>query len=165
MNKIYLIYGDEEYFINNEINKLKKEYLNYDLVEHDMLEENISVAIEDAEMMSLFSNTKLIICYNCYFLTPSKCDIDHDIESLLKYIKIDSDTVFVLVVNSELDNRKKIVKELSKFNVIRCSKLKDYELGNFIKEYWEEVISSLPMSLKKLFVNFEFLIISSSPML
>lgn len=134
MNGIYLIYGDEEYLINNEINKLKEKYSTYDIVTYDMLEQNISDAIEDASMISLFSTAKLIICYNCYFLTASKCDIDHDIESLMKYIKNDSDSIIILTVNDEVDNRKKIVKELNKFNVIKCDKLKDYELKKFVIE-------------------------------
>lgn len=153
MNKIYLIYGDEEYFINNEINKLKKEYSNYDLIEHDMLEENIGVAIEDASMMSLFSSTKLIICYNCSFLTPSKCDIDHDIESLIKYMKTDNDSIFVLTVNGELDNRKKVVKELNKFNVIQCSKLKDYEINSFIINYCKNNGYKIETDALNLFVS------------
>lgn len=136
MSKIYLIYGDEDYFINEEINKLKVEYKDYDLVTYDMLENNISLAIEDASMISLFSSNKLIICNNCYFLTGSKCDIEHDTDKLLKYIDIESDCILVLTVNSEsLDNRKKIVKELSKLDVIKCSKLKPYELDKFVIKY------------------------------
>ena len=105
MNNIYLIYGDEDYFIDKEIKKIKEKYKDYDLINYDMLETNISSAIEDASMISLFSSNKLIICNNCIFLTGSKCDIDHDIDSLLKYMKINSDCILILVVNSDsLDN-------------------------------------------------------------
>lgn len=136
MNKIYTIYGDENYFIDKEISKLKEEYKSYDLVYYDMLENNISDALEDASMISLFSSNKLIICNNCYFLTGVKCEIDHKTDELLKYLSVSSDSILVLVVNSEsLDNRKKIVKELNKFDVIKCSKLKSFELSNFVKDY------------------------------
>ncbi len=136
MNKVYLIYGDEDYFIDKEISKLKKIYCEYDLINYNMLEDNISLAVDEASMVSLFSTSKLIICRNCLFLTGSKCDIDHNTDVLLDYLKSDSDCVLVLVVNSDsLDNRKKIVKELNKYTVIKCNKLKDYELSNFIIDY------------------------------
>ena len=154
MNNIYLIYGDEDYFIDKEIKKIKEKYKDYDLINYDMLETNISSAIEDASMISLFSSNKLIICNNCIFLTGSKCDIDHDIDSLLKYIEIDSDCILVLVVNSEsLDNRKKIVKELNKCNVVKCLKLKDYELNNFIKNYCKDNGYTIDNNALNLFLN------------
>ena len=132
----YLIYGDEDYFINKEINKLKSKYKDYDLIIYDMLEENINAAIRDASMVSLFSSNKLIICENSIFLTTSKCDIDHDTASLLKYINSESECVLVLIVNGELDNRKKVVKELNKCNVIKCNKLKEY--NTFVRNYCKE---------------------------
>jgi len=139
MNKVYLIYGEEKYFIDRELSKLKEEYNEYELVSYDMLENNISDALEDALMGSLFSSNKLIICANSFFLTGSKCDIEHKIDDLLKYLTIDSDNVLVLTVNSDtLDNRKKVVKELNKYNVKKCDKLKPYELNKFIKDYCKD---------------------------
>lgn len=136
MNKVYLIYGEEDYFIDKEISKIKNEFSDYDLVSYDMLENNISEALEDALMGSLFSSNKLIICSNCYFLTGTKCDIDHKIDDLLKYLTIPSDNILVLTVNSEtLDNRKKVVKELNKYKVCKFDKLKPYELNKFVKDY------------------------------
>ena len=136
MNKIYLIYGEEDYFINKEIDKIKNEYKDYEVVSYDMTLNNISDALEDALMGSLFSSNKLIICTNSLFLTGTKCEIEHKIDDLLKYLTIDSDNILVLTVNSDtLDNRKKIVKELNKFKVIKCDKLKPNELNKFIKDY------------------------------
>ena len=48
MNKVYLIYGEEDYYIDKEISKIKSEFSDYDLVSYDMLESNISEALEDA---------------------------------------------------------------------------------------------------------------------
>lgn len=136
MNKIYLIYGEEDYFINKEIDKIKNEYKDYEVVSYDMTLNNISDALEDALMGSLFSSNKLIVCTNSFFLTGTKCEIEHKIDDLLKYLTIDSDNILVLSVNSDtLDNRKKIVKELNKFKVIKCDKLKPNELNKFIKDY------------------------------
>ncbi len=153
MNKIYLIYGDEEYFINNEINNLKSKYSDYDIITYDMVESNISDAIEDASMISLFSSNKLIICYNCYFLTSVKCDIDHNVDLLISYMKTDSDSILVLIVNNEIDNRKKVVKELNNFNVIKCNKLKEYEIISFIKDYCKNNGFKIEDAAIKVFLN------------
>lgn len=139
MNKIYLIYGEEDYFINKEIAKLKDKFSDYEVVCYDMTLNNISDALEDALMGSLFSSNKLIICNNCYFLTGSKCDIDHNVDDLIKYLSISNDNILVLSVNSDsLDNRKKIVKELNKYDVIKCDKLKSFSLNKFIRDYCHE---------------------------
>ena len=79
MNNIYLIYGDEDYFIDKEINKIKEKYKGYDLINYDMLETNISSAIEDASMISLFSSNKLIICNNCIFCHQSPQIFHHQL--------------------------------------------------------------------------------------
>ena len=129
MNKVYLIYGNEKYFIDEQVNKIVSEYKEYDLINYDMCETNINKAVEEVSMISLFSTDKIVICYNALFLTGIKCDIDHDIDSLLKYI-------VVLVVNSDsLDKRKKVVKELQKYAEVKeCDKLKGNELLSFIKK-------------------------------
>lgn len=137
MNSIYLIYGLEYYLIKKELENIKAKYNTYDYVYYDMLESNISDALEDALMGSLFSSNKLIVCDNSIFLTGSKCEIEHNTDDLLKYMNMDSDNVLVLLVNSDsIDNRKKIVKELnSKHTVLKFDKLKGYDLNNFIKKY------------------------------
>ena len=136
MNKVYLIYGNEKYFIDEQVNKIVSEYKEYDLINYDMCETNINKAVEEVSMISLFSTDKIVICYNALFLTGIKCDIDHDIDSLLKYIVNPSTSILVLVVNSDsLDKRKKVVKELQKYAEVKeCDKLKGNELLSFIKK-------------------------------
>ena len=136
MNKVYLIYGNEKYFIDEQVNKIVSEYKEYDLINYDMCETNINKAVEEVSMISLFSTDKIVICYNALFLTGIKCDIDHDIDSLLKYIVNPSTSILVLVVNSDsLDKRKKVVKELQKYAEVKeCDKLKGNELLSFIIE-------------------------------
>lgn len=136
MNRIYLIYGEESYFIDKEISKLREQFKDYELVSYDMYETNVGDVIDDALMGSLFSGNKLMICNNCLFLTGSKCEIEHNTDELLKYLSVNSDNILVLVVNGDsLDNRKKLVKELNKFNVVKFDKLKPFELNKFIKDY------------------------------
>jgi len=137
MNNIYLIYGNEQYFIDNEIKKLIKLHENYECIKYDMREVNISVALQDVLMPSLFFDNKIVICYNCIFLTSLKCEIEHNIEQLQKYINTENENILVLVVNEEnLDKRKKICKELEKIATKKvCNELKEQELSKFVNEY------------------------------
>ena len=47
MNKVYLIYGNEKYFIDEQVNKIVSEYKEYDLINYDMCETNINKAVEE----------------------------------------------------------------------------------------------------------------------
>ena len=77
---------------------------------------------EDSTYIAEYKNYESLIVGKVKYL------IDHQ-----KYL---SDNILVLSVNSDtLDNRKKIVKELNKFKVIKCDKLKPNELNKFIKDY------------------------------
>lgn len=136
MNKIYLIYGDEEYFIDEKLKDLRNKYNNFDFITYDMTDTNISVAVEDVSIGSLFSTNKVVICKNCVFLTGLKSDIEHNVDDLISYVSNPSDNILVLIVNNLIDNRKKIVKTLLKYSeVINCNALKDHEINKFIKDY------------------------------
>lgn len=118
---IYVLYGTEKKLIDKKIIEFKKEHNDIDtnsVVKYDMREINISIAINDMLTPSMFSNKKLVICDNCYFLTGSKVkiEIDHSIDVLVEYVeKNKMDDILILVVNGEkLDVRKKIVKLLNK---------------------------------------------------
>lgn len=154
MNKVYLIYGEEPYFIDKEISKLVEKFNDYEVVSYDMFENNISDALEDALMGSLFSSNKLIICKNSTFLTGSKCDIEHKTDDLLKYLSMDSDNVLALtVITDKLDTRKKVVKELNKFNIIKIDKLKPYEFNKFVINYCKDNGYKINDSAVKLFLE------------
>ncbi len=165
MRNIYLIYGDEEYFIDREIDKIKNKFVDYEVVNYDMTISNISEALEDASLYSLFSTNKIVICTNALFLTGAKCDIEHNIDDLLKYLTISNDNVLVLTLcSNSLDNRKKVVKELNKYNVVKCNKLKEYELNTFIKDYCRKnnyKISDSAINLIKEKLNDNLYIITS----
>jgi DNA polymerase-3 subunit delta len=129
MNKnIYVFYGEESFLINREVNNIITTFFKEDsqnnVVKYDMLENNISDALEDISTMSLFSDKKIVICSNCYFLTGTSCDIEHDTDKLMKIIDSEIDNILILtVLNPKLDERKRIVKELSKKVNIKCLKI------------------------------------------
>lgn len=155
MNKIFLLYGEEDYLINEKINEIKSDYLSYDCIKYDMMESNISEALEDASMGSLFSLNKIIVCYNCFFLTGVKCEIEHKLDDLSNYVKHDSDNILILAVtNNSLDNRKSIIKELkNKAEVIEYKKLKGFEINNFIKNYCKKSKYTIENDAINLLIN------------
>lgn len=112
---IYVIYGIENFLINNELNKIisknnvDKININYfDLDEHKL--EDI---IEDASIMSMFSDKKMIVCNNASIFTGTNNLIEQNITVLEEYLDyINEDTILVFIVNNDkLDERKKIVKK------------------------------------------------------
>lgn len=155
MNKIYLLYGDEKYFIDQYLNDLLSKNKDYDLVEYDALDTKIDDVIDDLNTVSLFSTNKLVICRNCYFLTGVKSDIEHNIDKLIDYIKEDSDNILVLTVNEDsIDKRKKIVKELEKSSTIKIfNKLKENELNNFVIKYCDNNGYKIENDALKLFLE------------
>ena len=159
MNNIYLIYGDEEYLIKKELSKIidKSNIIRDNIIRYNLNEVNISNVIDEACTVSMFDDIKFIICENCSFLTTiNKKEIEHDTDSLIKYINNPFDDVYlVFVVNTEkLDERKKIVKEMKKLsNVIECKKLDSHNLNNYIYKYFKDNNYNIDMSLVRLIID------------
>ena len=68
---MYLLYGLEEFLINQEIDKIKNNNNidDIDIVRYDLENTKIENIIEDASSISLFGNKKLIIVDNSYIFT------------------------------------------------------------------------------------------------
>ena len=112
MNNIYLIYGLEEYLIKKEISKIieKSNVIEDNIIRYNLNNVNISDVIEEACTVSLFDSKKVIICEECSFLTSeNKKEINHDIESLTKYINNPFEDVIIIftIAEEKLDDRKK----------------------------------------------------------
>ena len=137
----YLIYGTEEYLIDNHLNEIKKKnnIENDNIIKYNLDEVNVSDALLEASTVSLFQTNKLIICEGCRFLTgENKKEIEHDIDALLKYLKNPFDDVYLVFIvrNDKLDERKKVVKELKKMcKVFECKKIENYNLNTTLDEY------------------------------
>ena len=101
MNNLYLIYGEEDFLIKKELNNIIKniDTLEDNIIKYNMEEENISVALDEACTISMFESPKIIICENSTFLTgTSKKEINHDIDSLLKYINNPFNDVYLILL-------------------------------------------------------------------
>ena len=132
----YLIHGLESYLINQNIDEIikKNNILENSVYKLNMQEESISSLVEKLDTYDLFSNNKLVVAYNCDFLTSSK-DINNNTNLLINYLNnYNKDSILILSVDKKIDERKKIVKEVKKLcNVIKCDNLSDVELFNYIK--------------------------------
>lgn len=142
MKNIYLFYGLEQYLIDKAISTVKANHSNGQVITHDLNQTNISILLEDASMISLFDDEKLIIGSNAEFLTGSnkKSDINHDVDALMKYIdNPHPKTILILtVVNEKIDKRKNIVKKLlNKAEVKDFKKLSDNEMLKYAQKIFE----------------------------
>lgn len=136
---IYTLYSTSNTLINSEIEKIKKEN-NIDEIsisKYNLEEEDFSNMIEDATTISMFSEKKLIILEQSYFLTGNYKNKDLNIETLSNFLDnklIDVILIFT-VIAEKLDERKKIVKKIKEISTIK--NLSDTNLNNYIKESLE----------------------------
>jgi DNA polymerase-3 subunit delta len=134
-DKLFLIYGDEHYLIEKKINEIiEKENVTI----YDMNESKIDSVIEDILSFSLFSSSKDILCTNCNFLTSSS-DSKEDLNKLKDVIDKKIENRLILTVNSKVDERKKIVKELIRLSTVFVfNQLKEYEVIKYIEDRFKK---------------------------
>ena len=125
MNNIFLIYGNEDYLINKNLNEILKSINSNDNISRYNLDtDSIESVLIDASTVSMFDDKKVIICDNSTFLT-SEGKLEND-ENFLRYIENAFKDVYLIFIvrNEKLDERKKIVKSLKKVSkVIVCNKI------------------------------------------
>ena len=137
----YLIYGLENYLINENIKKIIDDLKinSGEIVKIDMNSTTINSLLVEASSVSMFSDRKLIICDNAFFLS-SRDDINskEDIEELTNYMdNAFSDVYIIFILREEhLDSRKKICKKVSEISkVYECNKIENYNLNNYLMDY------------------------------
>lgn len=154
MKQVYCLFGVESYFLHGKIKEIAKEHEmdENDIVKYNMMDHTLDEVMVDANNMSLFSFKKMIVCYDCTFLTAKRGEqeaeedvledllVEKDepkLDALFDYLEHPNpDTILVLVMESiKLDERKKIVKQLRKnATVLEFPKLTNDELFEYIKK-------------------------------
>ena len=128
LNSIYLLYGEELFLIENNLKKIKTLFgecikgINYILID----EQNISEIISDIETPSFGYEKKLIIARNTgIFKKEGKKktgDISKIKEKLTQYIneniKIIEDSVILVFIEEEADNKSELYKSIEKNGII-----------------------------------------------
>ncbi len=118
-NMNYIFAGLDEYTINQEIKELTAQVLptvdDLSLVYYDNGDLNWQNAIDDASTFPFFGSEKVIVVENCWFLTAKESATASDEEIILEYLRSPNEqTILIMSVYGNLDNRKTIVKELRK---------------------------------------------------
>lgn len=122
----YTFVGNKDY-IDEELNKISKQFLKENVVTYNLEEDMISKVLEDVNTVSLFGK-KLIKVFNI-----DKID---DFELLMKYLDNQGEHTLVLISYKELDKRKKITKSLKEKTCYR--ELFDYDLLKIVKDNLED---------------------------
>lgn len=135
MNNNFLIYGEDEFLIKHNINKIinSRDKENTSVIYFDMCEVAIEEVIEELNTFDLFDNNKIVICEKSIFLTSEGKKDSYNTDILIEYLNKAKNDNVLIITNTTIDERKKIVKDIKKnCNVIKCDKLKDYEVEDFI---------------------------------
>lgn len=134
-NNLNLIIGDNLELVNFYLSEIMNKigYEEEKKIEYDMSVSSLSDILDEASMISLFSNEKIIIG-NDFNISNIK---DEEIDYLDRYIKNINKDVYIILIASKIDTRLKnyrIFKD--NFNVIDISKSKnDDNIYDFIKNY------------------------------
>ena len=136
----YLLFGEENYLINEKIKEIKEKIKIEDdnIIKYELKVDSISAVLIEASTVSMFSNKKLIICDNSSFLSSTKVISEEDINELTKYLENQFEDVYIIFIVREpkVDSRKKITKYISKISkVYDCNKIESYQLSNYISNY------------------------------
>ena len=137
---IYLYHGSDTFQIKSKINNLisKHNVDDFNVTNYDMEEEEVSIAIDDAETIPFMSDKKIVILRNAYFLSTEspKKEIPHNLDKLKKYIDNPvPETILVFAAPyAKLDERKAITKQVKTHaEIVSCNPLKEQDSSNWIR--------------------------------
>ncbi|PSL45043.1 DNA polymerase III delta subunit [Salsuginibacillus halophilus] len=148
VHPLYLLYGTEDYLIEDVLEEITASVLDEDekdfnLSRYDMRETPVDAALDEGETLPFFGERRLVIARNASFLTGQKDTekIEHDLERLKNYTASPPpETVMIITAPYEkLDERKKVVKQLkSHAAVLQAAPLEGGELAKWIDTYVKE---------------------------
>ncbi len=108
MNNMYLIIGEDkqqiDFYLTEILNNIK--HTEDNKITYDLNQSSIADILDEASMISLFANTKVIVGTN---LDISKIS-DNDLEYLEKYVKDINKDVYIILLTNKVDARLKTYK-------------------------------------------------------
>ena len=156
---IYLLYGNKDFGIYEEIKKITKNYDELSISKYDLNNAIMQDIISDAQTVSLFADKKTIIVDNANIFTAL---INKDTDILIEYLnQINPNTTLIFIVhNDKIDSRKKITKlikkigtikefndDLNPLNIIK-EKFKDYNIDQKTINLFLNRVGSNPLIIK-----------------
>lgn len=147
-DSVYLILGEEQYFIE-QIREaiiehaLDEDSIDLNFVNYDMEEVAISEALFEASSFPFFGERKVVFVQNPFFLTGQKAKNapDHSLDEIMDYLENPADfSILVFFAPYEkLDRRKKVTKLLEKTaTIVDVSSPYPNEASQYIKEIVKE---------------------------
>lgn len=162
----YLIKSNAISLIDKKIEELikEKDFDSSSVTTYDLEEDSITSLIEDADTISFLTPNKVIIGKN---LSNNNLD-EKNLKTLSKYLDNPNSDVLLILVTTNIDARKKIVKEvINKLSLVNMSTdtkeivkdiLKGYDVEyrviNLLEEYYSEDLERLISETKKLSLAF-----------
>jgi len=137
---IYLFHGPDTFQIKSKINNLINKYNvdDFNVSNYDMEEDDVSIAINDAETIPFMSEKKIVVLRNSYFLSTEapKKEIKHNLDKLKKYLDnpVEETILVIAAPYSKLDERKAITKQVKQHaEMVACNPLKEQDSSNWIR--------------------------------
>lgn len=123
---VYLLVGEESYFVDETIKRLKAALSKDEEAEvmtFDLNEQPVDFVIDEADTIPFFTERKLIIAKNASFLKATekgKEKIDHDVKRLENWLANPTDTAVTIFIApyEKLDERKKVTKLMKEKSVM-----------------------------------------------
>lgn len=138
---VYLLYGTEAYFIEETLKRLKRslsEDGEIEVINFDLEEKNVEEVIYEADTIPFFSDRKLVIARNAFFLKATekgKEKVVHDSAILEQWLQSPSPTAITVFIApyEKLDERKKITKAMKQnAEIIEAASLQLHDLKGWI---------------------------------
>ena len=136
---IYVLYGENNYEMDEFINKLIKDNEIDNKIVYNYPEDTIESVIEECLYDDLFGSKKIVIYNDSLFLTGKN---SFESKALDKYIDSPNEnSILIFKVNdSKLDERKKLVKTLKeKAIVIEFKELEEKDMPSYIRNYFNNL--------------------------
>lgn len=162
----YLIKSNAISLIDKKIEELikEKDFDSSSVTTYDLEEDSITSLIEDADTISFLTPNKVIIGKN---LSNNNLD-EKNLKILYKYLDNPNSDVLLILVTTNIDARKKSIKEvINKLSLVNISTdtkalvkdiLKGYDVEyrviNLLEEYYSEDLERLISETKKLALAF-----------
>lgn len=141
ISSVYLLYGIEAYFIEETLKRIKRQLSDQgelEVITFDMEESKVDEVMYEADTIPFFSDKKLVIAKNAFFLKATekgKEKIAHDTLNLEEWLKSPSPSAITVFIApyEKLDERKKITKAMKQAaNVIESASLQVHDLKGWI---------------------------------
>lgn len=117
----YLLYGTEQFLIEQELKKIIKKYKidEISITKYDLSIDSLKNILDDSMTISLFEENKMIIVNNANIFNRGKSD--DNIDSLVQYLANPNPNTIIIFINpnATVDTTKKITKLIKEKGILK----------------------------------------------